>query len=53
MADRDIIWTDAYQGPDRRSEQRVRSDRRKCFPVVYDEFGELSDKLGEVIDVKI
>ena len=47
-----IIITESYTGPDRRAKPRRREDRRKSIVVAYNEKGELSTKLGELLDIK-
>lgn len=53
----DMIVTSTYMGTDRRHQpparDRRKGDRRVAVVEVFDEFGEPSKKLGEVIDILV
>lgn len=51
-----MIVTSTYMGMDRRqppTRDRRKKDRRVAVVEVFDEHGEPSKKLGEVIDIKV
>jgi len=52
----DMVITSTYMGMDRRqppARDRRKKDRRVAVVEVFDETGEPSKKLGEIVDIKV